>query len=96
MSDLLWRVIPRPGGGVAPGADKTTIVERELVSEPARIGLRTDEDEELARLKSAALTAPVVLHDKRLEFPLPDQLAYLRVAQHLHPRGSLDPVGQVA
>src|SRR5918998_701702 len=96
MCDHLWRVVPRAGGGVTPGEDKTTIVERQLVSELARIGPRTDEDEELARLKSAALTGPVVLHDERLEFPFTDQLAHLCVAQHLHPRSSLDPVGQVA
>jgi hypothetical protein len=93
---LSSRAIFCRASGIAPSEDEPTIVERELIPEPVRTGLSTDEYEELARLERAALTGLVVLYDERLECPVPDQLAHLRVAQHLYFRSSLDPIGQVA
>src|SRR5918997_4784018 len=80
LPDLPPRAVPPSAGGVLPGEDVPAIVERELVSEPACIGLRADEDKELARLYPAPLTGLVVLDDDRLECLFSDKLAYLRVA----------------
>jgi len=53
--------VPRRAGGTGLGEDETVIVERDLVTEPAGMGLRADEDEQCAARDRAALAGLVVL-----------------------------------
>ena len=62
VSGILPLTISRGAGG-APGEHEPAVVECELIPEPARMRLRADEDEELARLDPAALTGLVILDD---------------------------------
>src|SRR5215207_1944526 len=63
VSGLLPLAISR-GAGSAPGEHEPAVVECELLPEPARMRLRADKDEELARLDPAVRTGLVILDNE--------------------------------
>lgn len=96
-----WPVTGRTLAGAertasAPVRMKPRSSSARWVSQPARVGLGADEDEERPHLERVALTGPVVLDHECLKRSIADQLAHLGVAHDLHVCTPLDLVSQVA
>src|SRR5919107_3450141 len=66
-----------------PRQDKAALVEVDGPSQPAGVGLGTDEDEECPRLKGPTLTRAVVLDHDPLKAILPGEFSYLGIGEQL-------------
>src|ERR1700727_86418 len=94
------RRVPRPDGlfdKVLTGEDVTTIVQRQLVTQPGDMWIGADEDKQCSRLLRASQTVATGDHDECLQSPvLTDQRAHFAAQPHVDIGGVLNPISQVS